>query len=178
MAERWLSWEEAVELTRRWLSAAAGWERSRGPAIAEVRKAINSGEVRYRQPQPRSVLPGRITVVKRIEDLDVDIIDADLFDWLKRRFPRQDIARPPQPELNKASDATIRKFVRAVYDEADKNRSWPPNKDKELPKKVLERLKEAGFIATERHIAKIGGESEFAARRRKPGKTAASERKT
>lgn len=79
------------------------------------------------------------------------------------------VTRPLQP----APEAMIRKEIEAVYDAAA-GRSEPPPNIKRLPKDVRPRLNKQGYDAADRHIADIG--CEFANRRRKPGKTLASER--
>jgi hypothetical protein len=70
-----------------------------------------------------------------------------------------------------ASKEEIRAELRAVYAAA----ATPPNV-KQVPKQVQPRLHERGLEASERHIAEIADEPEFARLRRAPGKTIASER--
>jgi hypothetical protein len=76
-----------------------------------------------------------------------------------------------EPRPRPASDPQIRAEVRAVYAQAGK----PPNV-KELPKAVRPRLRKLGLDASESQIARVGDEPEFAALRRRRGKTVASER--
>lgn len=170
MAERWRSRKQAVEGVRLWLSASIGWEASRGYAEKTLKNALDSGEVGYRLA---SMLPGMVR--------DEMINEEDLACWMARHFPRPDLARSSPPAKNQeskpASSAKIRQIVKAVYNEAKNAGRKPPNKDKELPKLVQQKLSEVGLTSSKRRIAKIGEEPEFAQRRRKPGKTVASERK-
>jgi hypothetical protein len=75
-------------------------------------------------------------------------------------------------QLRNAPPDLIRREIRTVYLDPTNDQ---PNVAK-LPKFVRSRLNPQGFDASDRQIIKIGGESEFAALRRKPGKTKASER--
>jgi hypothetical protein len=71
----------------------------------------------------------------------------------------------------RASKEEIREELRAVYAAA----AAPPN-IKQAPKLVKPRLHSHGLEASERYIAEIADETEFAKLRRAPGRTIASER--
>jgi hypothetical protein len=69
----------------------------------------------------------------------------------------------------------IREAVRWAYDAAEEEGRRSPN-IKELAAAVQPFLQQKGFSASGRRIQHIGDEEEFKKRRRRPGKTVASER--
>jgi hypothetical protein len=96
----------------------------------------------------------------------------DLEGWLvSSDLPGRPPVRADELPRRPASKEEIREEMRAVYVEVTK----PPNL-KEVPKHVQPRLLKRGVEASERFIAEIAAEPEFANLRRKPGKTLASER--
>jgi hypothetical protein len=80
-----------------------------------------------------------------------------------------------QRKLRQASAAIIDKYITAVYD-AQNDAQKPPNV-KELIPLVQERLLDAGFEASGNRIQGVAGEPKHQQRRRKLGKTVASERR-
>src|SRR5262249_39425703 len=81
-----------------------------------------------------------------------------------------------EPVLRRATDDHIRWALRAVYDEAKANGGPPPNVKAVRPR-TQAWLVQRGQTASENHIGKIADEEEFR-RRRRPGKTLKSERRT
>ena len=71
--------------------------------------------------------------------------------------------------LKEATPSMIRDAIGAVYDDADKAKTKPPNIN-ELPAAVQPRLKAGGYAASGRQIKQIGGEQPFKLRRLSPGK--------
>jgi hypothetical protein len=76
--------------------------------------------------------------------------------------------------LRHATDSRIDAAIRTVYDKAEHEKHKPPN-IKEIVKPTQEILKETGYYASGVQIQRIAGN--HADRRRRPGKTIASERK-
>jgi len=82
--------------------------------------------------------------------------------------------RRSQVKLRPAPDRIVIEAIRRAYDAAEAARSKPPN-IKELPAAVQPFLQ--GFYASGRRIQQLGDAEEFERRRRRPGKTVASERR-
>jgi len=80
-----------------------------------------------------------------------------------------------QVKLKSAPDPIVIEAIRCVYDAAEAAGTKPPN-IKELPAAVQLFLRQKGFYSSGRHIMPLGGREEFKRRRRRPGKTVASER--
>jgi hypothetical protein len=92
---------------------------------------------------------------------------------------RSEVATGPAPtsdDFRPATDDKIDDAITAVYDEAARIGSKPPN-IKELPKLVSAKLDAIGFVASGALIMKIGDRPAHKKRRRKPGKTIASEKR-
>jgi hypothetical protein len=100
---------------------------------------------------------------------------ADIRSYLSES-PTPPIAVPIGKGFRRAPDRMIHAEIGAAYDDAERNNEKPPNL-KELPELVSRQLREKGFRASQRQIRRIGQKPEFAARRRLPGVTVASERK-
>jgi hypothetical protein len=101
--------------------------------------------------------------------------------WLAKRRqqpnPGWTMATPEAERgLRQAAAADIRKALRAVYDEAKANGAPPPNVKAVRPL-AQALLVQRGLTASENHIGNIADEEEFS-RRRRPGKTLKSERRT
>jgi hypothetical protein len=79
-------------------------------------------------------------------------------------------------ELKLASPQMIRWAIKRAYDTAEHEGRKPPN-IKELPAAVRPFLEERGLSASGRSIQRHGEAEEFKRRRRRPGKTLASERR-
>jgi hypothetical protein len=79
-------------------------------------------------------------------------------------------------QLKPAPDRIIIEAIRCVYDAAEAAGTKPPN-IKELPAAVQPLLQQKGFFASKRRIMQLGEAEEFQRRRRRPGKTVASERR-
>jgi hypothetical protein len=77
--------------------------------------------------------------------------------------------------LRPASKAAIHSAISAEYDEAASVGRKPPNLT-EIAKPVQSRLLDKGFSASGRLIQELAGAEEHARRRRKPGRTLASEK--
>jgi hypothetical protein len=77
--------------------------------------------------------------------------------------------------LKPAPDRIVIEAIRWAYDAAEDEGRKPPN-IKELSAAVQPFLQERGFSASGRHIQQLGEDEEFKRRRRRPGKTVASER--
>ena len=83
--------------------------------------------------------------------------------------------KTPAEELRLAPDAEIKKAIVAAYDNAEAQRAKPPN-IKELPGAVRRHLKVKGYYASDKHIQDLG--APYKNRRRSPGKTLASDRRS
>jgi hypothetical protein len=81
---------------------------------------------------------------------------------------------PPNPEeddnLRGAPESEIKKAIKAVYDQAERERKKPPNL-KEISNPVLEILRNEGFKTSKAQIQTLAGHPDFKKRRRKPGPT-------
>lgn len=80
-----------------------------------------------------------------------------------------------QVTLKPAPDRIVIEAIKHVYDAAEAARSKPPN-IKELPEAVQRFLQQQGFSASGLRIQQLGEAEQFKSRRRRPGKTVASER--
>ena len=78
-------------------------------------------------------------------------------------------------KLKPTPERIIIEGIRWAYDTAEHEGRKPPN-IKELPAAVRPFLQERGFNASGRSIQRLGEAEEFKRRRRRPGKTIASER--
>jgi hypothetical protein len=83
---------------------------------------------------------------------------------------------PPSNDLRPASVQKINNAITAVYDEAERTGGKPPN-IRELPKPVQEELRKTGHTASGNRIMQLGEAEQHDRRRRKPGKTIASEKR-
>jgi hypothetical protein len=81
-----------------------------------------------------------------------------------------------QVKLKTAPDRIIIEAIRCAYDAAEAAGTKPPN-IKELPAAVQPLLQQKGFWASKLRIMQLGEAEEFKRRRRRPGKTVASERR-
>ena len=77
--------------------------------------------------------------------------------------------------MKPAPDRIVIEAIRCAYDAAEAAGTKPPNV-KELPAAVQPFLQQKGFRASGRRIQQLGAAEEFKRRRRRPGKTVASER--
>jgi hypothetical protein len=82
---------------------------------------------------------------------------------------------PPSPELRSAPDSRIHDEIDAEYTDCEKTGRKPPNV-KEIGKPVQDRLHAKGLNASLSRIQELAGDQRYTARRRKAGKTVASER--
>jgi hypothetical protein len=113
------------------------------------------------------VRPWREARYRIVEGCDVQVI------WPPQP-PASQTAPVQRPEdevhaLKGATPSMIRNVIGAVYDDADKAKTKPPNIN-ELPAAVQPRLKAKGYAASGRQIKQIGGEQPFKLRRLSPGK--------
>jgi hypothetical protein len=81
-----------------------------------------------------------------------------------------------QRKLRQATAVIIDKHITTLYDRAQKDEKKPPNV-KELIPLVQGSLRDAGFEASGSRILGVASEPRHEQRRRKPGKTVASERR-
>jgi len=81
------------------------------------------------------------------------------------------------PSLKPAPPVVISKAITEVYDRAQGSGEKPPN-IKELPAHVLRLLKAKGLHASGRQVMKLAENPEHARRRRSPGKTVRSEKRS
>jgi hypothetical protein len=95
--------------------------------------------------------------------------------WYDRPRDVSEPSRSPE-ELKPAPDPIVIEAIRGAYDAAEKAGTKPPN-IKELPAAVQPLLQQKGFSTSGRHIMRLGDAEEFERRRRRPGKTVASERR-
>jgi hypothetical protein len=79
--------------------------------------------------------------------------------------------------LRSAFDRVIDDAIGAVYDEARRTGADPPNVKKICPL-VQEKLRREGYRASQRQIEKIASQDKHKQRRRPPGKTIASEKRS
>jgi hypothetical protein len=79
-------------------------------------------------------------------------------------------------ELRRARDPQIDAAITAVYDKAEKTGAKPPN-IRELPEPVQKELREKGRAASGMQIMRLADDEKHRRRRRKPGKTLASEKR-
>jgi hypothetical protein len=189
MSERWIIFDEAVELIR------TGLDASKGRSQSVLQKACAAAEIRARRLTYSTVgsyyefIPARAWTDGAIDEHGqfvlsfglgpkIEISEADLRDVLDRHRPSPATAEPPRvhPKSHPASDVDIRREILAVYDEADRGGLPAPNIRK-LPKLVRARLKVRGLDSSDNHIQEIGSADEFKCRRRPTGRTLASERK-
>jgi hypothetical protein len=91
---------------------------------------------------------------------------TDLLDWLDRRQPKKS---PTKSGLKRAPRSAVENEIAAVYEEAAKRNSKPPNIN-ELPYVVLPRLKSLGYETSGKQIKEIGRANEFAKHRGPVGK--------
>jgi hypothetical protein len=80
-------------------------------------------------------------------------------------------------ELGRASVKVIHDEIAAAYDAAAGAGGKPPNV-KEIPDIVLRQLQAKGLTTSKRRIEEIAGAPEFKGRRRPPGATLRSEKRT
>jgi hypothetical protein len=95
--------------------------------------------------------------------------------WCSGATERETQPRQSQLKLKPAPERIIIEGIRWAYDTAEHEGRKPPN-IKELPAAVRPFLQERGFSASGRSIQGLGEAEEFKRRRRRPGKTIASER--
>jgi hypothetical protein len=81
-----------------------------------------------------------------------------------------------QVKLKPAPDRIVIEAIRCVYDAAEKGGTKTPN-IKQLPAAVQPIVQQQGYYSSGRHIMRLGDAEEFKRRRRRPGKTLASERR-
>jgi hypothetical protein len=79
-------------------------------------------------------------------------------------------------DLRRASDRRIHAAITTVYNEAERTGRKPPNK-KEVREPVQHELGKTRHTASGNHIMKLADAPQHARRRRKPGKTLASEKR-
>jgi hypothetical protein len=79
-------------------------------------------------------------------------------------------------DLRPASDRQIHVAITTVYNEAERTGTKPPN-IKEVREPVQHELRKTRHTASGNHIMRLAGEPQHNRRRRKPGKTLASEKK-
>jgi hypothetical protein len=96
--------------------------------------------------------------------------------WCSEATKRETQPSQSQVKLKPAPDRIVIEGIRWAYDTAEHEGSKPPN-IKELPAAVRPFLQERGFSASGRTIPRLGEAEEFKRRRRRPGKTIASERR-
>jgi hypothetical protein len=101
--------------------------------------------------------------------------------WFKQWFARmiQDTDEATSQltsvkSLKQAPEREIHKAISAVYDEAERKQSKPPN-IKEIAKPVQRKLFADGYEASGRRIQEIAGATKYRDRRRKPGRTLKAE---
>jgi hypothetical protein len=79
--------------------------------------------------------------------------------------------------LRKATDAEIHDMITKIYDEAEKTNSKPPNV-KEIGPLAKQRLDAISLEASAHHIQNCADAEKHKVRRRKPGATVASEKRS
>jgi hypothetical protein len=116
---------------------------------------------------------GRNEEIRRVElrreDVDKLWLDPD------RTADEGASSAAPEPELLKpAPPSRIHQAIAEVYDDAEAGGEKPPNvKEIAAPVRVI--LQNAGYKASARQIQELASDSRHKGRRRKPGKTVASE---
>jgi hypothetical protein len=95
--------------------------------------------------------------------------------WWSDATERETQPSQPQVELKPAPAPIVIEAIRCAYDAAEVAGRKPPN-IKELPAAVQPFLQHKGVSASGRRIQQLGDHEEFKRRRRRPGKTVASER--
>jgi hypothetical protein len=95
--------------------------------------------------------------------------------WSDATKDGSELSRAPE-ELKPAPDPIVIEAIRCAYDAAEKAGTKPPN-IRELPAAVQPILQQQGYYSSGRHIMRLGDADEFKRRRRRPGKTVASERR-
>ena len=92
--------------------------------------------------------------------------------WEPVEAPQE--AEPPSDTLKAAPDPEIHKAITAAYDTAEAKSEKPPNL-REIIKPVQVILCGQDYTASGRQIQKLAETSQYQSRRRKPGRTVASE---
>jgi hypothetical protein len=87
-----------------------------------------------------------------------------------------DRASDGSDDLRSASNQQIHDAITRVYDEEERNGRKPPN-IRELPEQVEKELRKTGHEASGNRIMRLGEAEQHIKRRRKPGKTLASEKR-
>jgi hypothetical protein len=95
--------------------------------------------------------------------------------WCSEATKRETQPSQSQLKLKPAPDRIVIEAIRCAYDAARDEGRNPPN-IKQLAAAVQPILQERGFSTSGRHIQQLGDADEFKRRRRRPGKTIASER--
>jgi hypothetical protein len=96
--------------------------------------------------------------------------DAPMAGGVHQNEPKDD-SPPPR-----ASDSQIHKMIAATYDDAKVAGTKPPNV-KQVAVPVQEKLREAGYEASQNRITHLAGDKRHDGCRRPPGKTIKSEQK-
>jgi hypothetical protein len=95
--------------------------------------------------------------------------------WCSEATKRETQPSQSQVKLKPAPEGIIIEGIKWAYDIAEHEGRKPPN-IKELPAAVQPFLQHKGVSASGRRIQQLGDHEEFKRRRRRPGKTVASER--
>jgi hypothetical protein len=144
---------------------------------------VDSGQSRYVEGRllfgtmglPFRLMGGRILVAK---EAVLDFARRHQLpppSWWSDATKRETQPSRSQVKLKPAPDRIVIEAIRCAYDAAEDAGRKPPN-IKELPAAVQPFLQQKGFSASGRRIQQLGDDEEFKRRRRRPGKTVASER--
>jgi hypothetical protein len=155
-------------------------------ALAQLRARVAAGEIRLRgelrtERPPADIDPadcarGELDVFGQTLAIYTQKRDRDPARIYRRVFcVKADVKKivdatrnSVEPELKKAAVATIREEISAVYDAADKG--GPRPNINQLAGAVQPRLQERGYKVSLNQIKIIGGEPQFAKRRRRRGR--------
>jgi hypothetical protein len=192
-----MSMSKWVELLIASVRLATLWNIPQPIAEQIVRNVAQSGKAQLRAvPAHRSIppfisIPQFITSAelnlhpKVLGSLDWGLIEIDWNDLLlqgRKLMPSEfDFAQHQDDEvgnddLKSASKTQIDEQILATYDDIEAAAEKPPNVTEIIPL-VQQQLRELGYHASGRQIQELAGAYKYKIRRRKVGKTLASERR-
>jgi hypothetical protein len=158
-------------------------------AIVNDKLQVDVGEVGldHRLPQGttwRKAIAGSIPAIERDPHFfahwfkQIGVLPSDFHKWLDTETTPSEVPLPLRSSnrLLPAPREELRRALTAEYDAAAKEAQKPPNV-REIIAPVQERLRAKGYEASGRQISELAGAEEYKSRRRKPGRTIASEKR-